>query len=165
MGPTCIKYPTVVAWLHEITARRTRGSETPGQKGRFISELLAGLGLRWSQLSCGAAVRLAPSTVPFLSSTTELQVPQQLPPSGLSSTPGPRWGLGGGRVSGVVEHRDSSGGHQNPCTLISRWRGKRGPGGLEEGEKDCGAQPQSCAREGEGQGLPSSLWGSGDSGM
>lgn len=41
MGPLCIKYPTMVAWLHEITAHRTRGVETPGQKGRFISELLA----------------------------------------------------------------------------------------------------------------------------
>lgn len=41
LGPICVKYPKVVAWLQETAAHRTGGLETPGQKGRSISALLA----------------------------------------------------------------------------------------------------------------------------
>lgn len=86
-------------------------------------------------------------------------------PTPLSRTPGPWECVCVARVGGMAGLRDSRDRHLHPSTLISRWRGRRGPGGQEEGEEDCRAQSPSCARERERRGLPSSLRGSGDSGM
>lgn len=92
MELVCIKYPTVVAPRHEITAHGTQALETPGLKGRIISGLLASDSRCHSSVSglqCGSPHRPFSKLHPGAAGAAAAH-----PLSRLSSTPGP-WGCGG----------------------------------------------------------------------
>lgn len=139
-----------------MTAHSTRGVETPGQKGRFVSGPLA------SDTAChisvaGPAVRLPP-TAPFLSSAGKRHLPQLSPsgsPTGLSSPPGPGWGRCGGAAR--LQRRPLPSKH--PEISVGRKRGSGMQGGGREGPQ--GSAAERCAPGGRGGGsLPASgVWG------